>query len=72
MLHTIPFILQWDETFNIGIDTGTPVDDKDYQVPFPFKGKITKLTIELQPQQLNKEERKTFFKRNARNNEASE
>lgn len=72
MSHTIPFILQWDETFNIGIDTGTPVDDKDYQVPFPFKGKITKLTIELQPQQLNKEERKTFFKRNARNNEASE
>ena len=24
----------WDETFDIGADTGTPVDDADYQVPF--------------------------------------
>lgn len=72
MSHTIPFILQWDETFNIGLDTGTPVDDKDYQVPFQFTGKILKLSIELQPQQLNKEERKTFFKRGTPNNEASE
>ena len=34
MARTIPFILQWDETFDVGTDTGTPVDDKDYQVPF--------------------------------------
>ena len=34
MEHTMPLILQWDETFDIGSDTGTPVDDKDYQVPF--------------------------------------
>ena len=33
MEHTLPLILQWDETFDIGRDTGTPVDDKDYQVP---------------------------------------
>jgi len=33
MAHTIPLILQWDETFDIGSDTGTPVDDQDYQVP---------------------------------------
>ena len=33
MEHTLPLILQWDETFDIGSDTGTPVDDKDYQVP---------------------------------------
>ena len=25
MEHTLPLILQWDETFDIGSDTGTPV-----------------------------------------------
>ena len=45
MEHTVPLILQWDETFDIGADTGTPVDDEDYQVPFPFTGKLDKLTI---------------------------
>jgi hypothetical protein len=43
--HTIPLTLPWDETFDIGSDTGTPVDDQDYQVPFRFTGKIDKLTI---------------------------
>jgi arylsulfatase len=47
MEHTIPMILQWDETFDIGADTGTPVDDKDYQVPFRFTGKLDKLTIKI-------------------------
>ena len=46
MAHTIPLILQWDETFDIGSDTGTPVDDKDYQVPFAFTG-LDKLNSEL-------------------------
>jgi arylsulfatase len=45
MDHTIPLTLPWDETFDIGSDTGTPIDDQDYQVPFPFTGKIDKLTI---------------------------
>jgi arylsulfatase len=27
-----------DESFNVGADTGTPVDDTDYQVPFPLHG----------------------------------
>ena len=43
--RTIPFLLQWDETFDIGSDTGTGVDDRDYQVPFTFTGKIVKLNI---------------------------
>jgi arylsulfatase len=47
MDRTVPLILQWDETFDIGADTGTPVDDHDYQVPFAFTGKIDKLTIAL-------------------------
>jgi arylsulfatase len=45
MDRTVPLILQWDETFDIGADTGTPVDDRDYQIPFAFTGKIDKLTI---------------------------
>ena len=40
MERTIPFILAWDENLDIGSDAGTPVDDKDYQVPFQFTGKI--------------------------------
>ena len=49
MARTVPLILQWDETFDIGADTGTPVDDHDYQVPFAFTGKIDKLTISVEP-----------------------
>ena len=52
MERTIPLTLPWDETFDIGSDTGTPVDDKDYQVPFKFTGKIDKLTISLEPPKL--------------------
>ena len=36
-------------SFDIGSDTGTPVDDQDYQVPFQFNGKIDKLTISVAP-----------------------
>ena len=49
---TIPFILPPGETFDVGIDTRTGVNDQDYQVPFRFNGKIDKLTVRLQPTQL--------------------
>jgi arylsulfatase len=49
MARTIPIILTVFETFDVGIDTGTSVDDSDYQVPFPFTGKLEKLTIDLGP-----------------------
>ena len=45
--HTQPLIWAWDETFDVGLDTGTPVDDKDYQVPFAFTGKLGKITFDL-------------------------
>ncbi len=48
--HTIPFVMSPDETFDIGMDTRTPVDN-DYRVPFRFTGKIDKLTITLSPEQ---------------------
>jgi hypothetical protein len=40
--HTIPFLMALDETFDVGIDTRTPVDDNDYQLPFRFVGKIAR------------------------------
>ena len=45
--HTQPLIWAWDETFDIGLDTGTPVDDQDYQVPFAFTGTLRKITVDL-------------------------
>ena len=42
MDKTIPLTLPWDETFDIGADTGTPVDDRDYQVPFSSPASSTK------------------------------
>jgi len=52
MAHTIPLALQLDETFDIGSDTGTPVDDEDYQVPFKFTGKLNKLTLKIERPEL--------------------
>jgi arylsulfatase len=56
MERTIPLILQWDETFDVGADTGTPVDDKDYQVPFKFTGKLNKLTLKIERPKLTPED----------------
>ncbi len=49
MERTMPITLQWDETFDVGADTDTPIDDRDYQVPFRFQGRLIKLTVELHP-----------------------
>jgi arylsulfatase A-like enzyme len=45
MEHTMPFILQWDEAFDVGEDTLTGVNDADYKPPFPLTAKLDKLTI---------------------------
>ena len=47
MPHTIPFLISFDESFDVGVDTRTGVDDNDYQVPFRFSGKLDKLTVKL-------------------------
>ena len=52
MERTIPLILQWDESLDIGSDTLTGVDDGDYQPPFAFNGKIGKISLTLDPPQL--------------------
>ena len=50
--HTIPLLMTIDETFDIGIDTRTTVDDS-YKLPFRFTSTIDKLTIKLGPSQLS-------------------
>ena len=72
MEHTLPLILQWDETFDIGSDTGTTVEDKDYQVPFKFTGKLNKLTLKLVRPQLTPADIKRLEQESQRNNRASE
>ena len=56
--HTIPFLIPVYETFDIGSDTRSGVDDDDYQVPFAFSGTLDKLTFNLGPEQLTDADRK--------------
>jgi arylsulfatase A-like enzyme len=51
--NSIAFLQVSDETFDVGVDTRTGVNDKDYQVPFAFDGKINNLTINLGPTQFS-------------------
>ena len=48
--HTVPGRFTIDESFDVGVDTRTGVDDNDYQPPFRFNGKLVKLTIKLRDQ----------------------
>ncbi|MBX9621710.1 MAG: arylsulfatase [Alphaproteobacteria bacterium] len=72
MERSTPFIFQWDETFDVGMDTGTPVEDKDYKVPFKFTGTLNKLTVHLKPEPLSAEDQKKVSIKGQRNNSASE
>jgi arylsulfatase len=56
MEKTLPMILQWDESFDIGSDTLTGVNDADYKPPFAFTGKLNKLTIKVDRPQLSPED----------------
>jgi hypothetical protein len=53
MEKTMPMILQWDESFDIGSDTETGVYDTDYTPPFTFTGTLNKLTVKLDRPQLS-------------------
>ncbi len=45
------------ETFDVGIDTRTGVDDFEYREPFHFTGAINKLTYKLGPEQTSAEDK---------------
>ena len=66
MDRTIPIILQFDETFDVGADTKTGMDDKDYKVPFAFTGKLDKLTIAIDRPTLTPEDEKRLLEGAAR------
>jgi arylsulfatase A-like enzyme len=54
--RTLPMILQWDESFDIGSDTLTGVNDEDYKPPFPLTAKLNKLTIKVDRPKLSPED----------------
>jgi arylsulfatase len=54
--HTLPMILQWDESFDIGSDTLTGVNDEDYKPPFTLTAKLNKLTIKVDRPKLRPED----------------
>ena len=71
MKRTLPMILQWDESFDIGSDTLTGVNDADYQPPFTLTAKLDKLTIKVDRPKLSPEDVKKL-EAAMRNNKMSE
>ena len=71
MEQSLPITLAWDENLDVGSDTGTPVDDKDYQVPFAFTGKINKITLTIDQPKLTPEDEKKLMQAQ-RNKKAQE
>ncbi|MBP8924489.1 MAG: arylsulfatase [Pseudomonadales bacterium] len=71
MEKTLPMILQWDESFDIGSDTLTGVNDADYKPPFAFTGTLAKLTVKVDRPKLSPEDTKKL-EAAMRNNQSSE
>jgi arylsulfatase len=67
--HTVPALMTIDESFDVGVDTRTGVDDKDYKPPFRFTGKLDKLTIKLGPSQMMASDQKAKAEAIARVND---
>jgi arylsulfatase A-like enzyme len=55
--HTIPLLMSIDETFDVGLDTGTGVDES-YKLPFKFTGTIDQVTFKLGPSQMSAADKK--------------
>jgi arylsulfatase len=55
--NTMPVRFSFDETFDVGEDTGTPVSE-DYDVPFRFTGQIEKVVIKPATSKLSAAEQK--------------
>ena len=71
MEHTLPMILQWDESFDIGSDSLTGVNDADYSPPFNLTAKLNKLTLKVDRPQLSQADIKKL-QAATRNNSSSE
>ncbi|MEI6265471.1 MAG: arylsulfatase [Sphingobacteriia bacterium] len=64
MEHTTPITFPIDESFDVGDDTrsGVSMLKYAYHVPFPFTGKIDKLTFVLKPASATAEQKQTMSK----------
>jgi len=71
MKKTLPMILQWDESFDVGSDTLTGVNDADYKPPFALTAKLNKLTLKVDRPQLSPADIKKL-EAAQRNNKVSE
>jgi len=71
MAKTLPMILQWDESFDIGSDTLTGVNDVDYKPPFTLTAKLLKLTLKVDRPVLSEADKQKLMAAQ-RNNKASE
>jgi arylsulfatase len=71
MEKTLPMILQWDESFDVGSDTLTGVNDADYKPPFALTAKLNRLTLKVDRPQLSPADIKKL-EAAMRNNSSSE
>ncbi len=55
LARTVPVTYSYDETFDVGADTGMPVGD--YRAPFQFSGVIQTVEIDAAPQGLSSADR---------------
>src|ERR1700689_4293235 len=53
---SLPLVKPLDIAFAIGLSSASPVDDRDYKVPFDFTGKMNKVTIVREPPKLSPED----------------
>jgi arylsulfatase A-like enzyme len=71
MPKTLPVILQWDESFDVGSDSLTGVNDADYTPPFTLTAKLNKLTLVVDRPKLSEADI-AKLKAAMRNNKSSE
>ena len=65
--HSIRARISLDESFDIGMDTGTPViEDYVDKMPFAFTGTLKKFVVVLEPDKLTPEERKALLEEEAK------
>jgi arylsulfatase len=45
MARTLPFRVRSDETYDVGLDTGSSVNERDYRRPFAFTLRLERLVV---------------------------
>jgi len=58
MERTIPLVMNLDQAFTIGDAAGPPLVNGDYEMPFPFTGKINGVTISVEKPILTEDDKK--------------